>query len=115
MEEEEHSEKDLLFVYKDIPPEKLSIPMSQVIYVGDGTSDIPCFAMLNQEGGTSIGVYKKGTPQDWANKYQPSEGQRVINLAPADYSQNSELMKSLTFAIESVCKKIQLQKLSKNE
>lgn len=108
-------EQDLLFVYEDLEPEEWAIPLSQVIYVGDGTSDIPCFAMLNQEGGTAIGVYKEGTPQDWAKNYQPTQGQRVINLAPADYSENSELMKSLTLAVESVCKKIQLQQLSENE
>lgn len=84
------SDKDLLFVYEDIPPEERAIPLSNVIYVGDGTSDIPCFAMLNREGGTAIGVYKEGSPQEWAKNYQPSQGQRVINLAPADYSEESE-------------------------
>ncbi|MEO1093814.1 MAG: HAD family hydrolase [Cyanobacteria bacterium J06638_28] len=109
------NDQDLLFVYEDLAPEEQAIPLSQVIYVGDGTSDIPCFAMLNQEGGTAIGVYKEGTPQDWAKNHQPTQSQRVVNLAPADYSENSELMKSLMLAVESVCKKIQLQQLSENE
>ncbi|MGF1522268.1 MAG: HAD family hydrolase [Leptolyngbyaceae cyanobacterium] len=112
---DKQSDQDLLFVYEDVPPEELTIPLSQVIYVGDGTSDIPCFAMLNREGGTAIGVYKEGTPQDWAEQYQPSKGQRVANLAPANYSENSELMKSLVLAVEGICKKIQLRQLSENE
>jgi phosphoglycolate phosphatase-like HAD superfamily hydrolase len=110
-----HNEQNLLFVYEDVPPEKLAIPLPQVIYVGDGTSDIPCFAMLNREGGTAIGVYKEGTPQDWAETYQPSKSQRVMNLAPANYSANSELMRSLSLAVEGICKKIQLKQLSKNK
>jgi len=109
------SEQDLLFVYDDVPPEELAIPLSQVIYVGDGTSDIPCFAMLNREGGTAIGVYKDGTPEDWAKNYQPSQGERVINLAPADYSEDSELMRSLMLAVESICKKIEILQLSRDE
>jgi phosphoserine phosphatase len=112
---EDCGSEELLFVYEDIPPEDLAIPLTQVIYVGDGTSDIPCFAMLNREGGTAIGVYKQGSANEWANHYNPSEGQRVINLAPADYTPDSELMRSLTLAVESICKKIQLQQLSHNE
>lgn len=107
--------EDLLFVYEDVPPEDRRIPLSQVIYVGDGTSDIPCFAMLNREGGTAIGVYKQGTAKDWASHYKPSQGQRVVNLAPADYSDNSELMRSLILAVEGICKNIQLLQLGRNE
>lgn len=111
----QHSDQDLLFVYDDVPQNELAIPLSQIIYVGDGTSDIPCFAMLNREGGIPIAVYKQGTPDDWTQSYQPSQGERVINLARADYSRDSELMRSLTLAVESICKKIQLQQLSQNE
>lgn len=111
----EPAENDFLFVYEDIPPEQLAIPLTQVIYVGDGTSDIPCFAMLNQEGGTSIGVYPSGTAQDWADNYDISRGERVANLAPATYAADSELMRSLTYAVESLCKKIQLRQFSLHE
>ena len=106
---------DLLFVYDDLSPEEISIPFSQVVYVGDGTSDIPCFALLNREGGTAIGVYPEGSPQSWANHYQPSEEERVQNLAPTDYRGGSELMKTLTLAVEGICKKIQLQQMSITE
>lgn len=111
----DRNNEDFLFVYDDLPPEEVKIPLPHVIYVGDGTSDIPCFAMLNREGGTSIGVYKQGSPNEWAKRYQPSQSQRVVNLAPADYTENSELMKSLVLAVESVCKRIQLQLLGENE
>ncbi len=112
---DQSSEQDLLFVYKDVPHEDLAVPMSHIIYVGDGTSDIPCFAMLNQEGGTSIGIFKSESPEDWASEYQPTQSQRVDNLAPADYSEDSEMMQSLLLAVEGICKSIQLEKLSKNE
>lgn len=112
----DYNEKDLLFVHEDIPVEDLEIPLSQFIYIGDGTSDVPCFAMLNREGGTAIGVYKEGgTPEDWARSYYSSRGERVTNLAPANYEEGSELMDSIVLAIESIGKKIQLQKLSLGE
>lgn len=110
-----HSENDLLFVYEDVPPDEIHVPLNQIIYTGDGTSDLPCFALLNQAGGIPIGVYKDGTAQDWAQEYQVSQSQRVINLAPADYSQDSEMMQSLTLAVEGLCKQILLRQLGRGE
>lgn len=104
-----HSEDDLLFVYEDVETDDIHLPLSQIIYVGDGTSDLPCFALLNQSGGTSIGVNKAGG--DWAKKHQVSKTQRVDNLAPADYGEDSEMMQSLMLAVESLCKRIRLRQL----
>jgi phosphoglycolate phosphatase-like HAD superfamily hydrolase len=103
------------FVYRDIPADQLHIPLTQVIYVGDGASDIPCFSILNQEQGTAIGVYKERTPQEWSQDANITQGQRVANLAEADYSENSELSQSLMLAVESLCKQISLRQLSVGE
>lgn len=103
------------FVYRDIPADQLHIPLTQVIYVGDGASDIPCFSILNQEQGTAIGVYKERTPQEWNQDANITQGQRVVNLAEANYSEDSELSQSLMLAIESICKQISLRQLSVGE
>lgn len=44
------------FVYRDASAKELHLPLTQVIYVGDGSSDIPCFSLLNEEQGIAIGV-----------------------------------------------------------
>lgn len=109
-------DRDITFVYDDIAPEDLHVPLECVIYVGDGTSDLPCFAMLNQRGGTSIGVLKAGqTATEWQRDRQVSPGQRIFNLAPPDYSERSELMQSLELAVESISKHIALRQLSRND
>lgn len=110
-----HSQDDLLFVYEDVPEKQLHVPFGQIIYVGDGTSDLPCFKLLKQTGGIAIGVYEKGTAADWSQEYQVSQSQRVTNLAPADYSEGSELMQSLTLAVENISKKVALLLLSRGE
>ena len=112
---ENHSQDDLLFVYQDISEEQLHVPFSQMIYVGDGTSDLPCFKLMKQKGGIAIGVYEKGTAADWSQEYQVSQSQRVTNLAPADYSKGSELMQSLILAVESISKKVALLQLGQGE
>ncbi|MGC1394153.1 MAG: HAD family hydrolase [Coleofasciculaceae cyanobacterium] len=103
------------FIYRDLPPEELHVPLTQIIYIGDGASDIPCFTLLNEKKGVAIGVYKKSTAQDWNSEVQLSTSQRVANLAEADYRADSELMRSLTLALESICKQISLAQLSVDE
>ncbi|MEM7555028.1 MAG: haloacid dehalogenase-like hydrolase [Cyanobacteria bacterium P01_A01_bin.84] len=105
-------EKDLMFAYISIPDEQLHIPLNQVIYVGDGASDAPCFAVLNKNHGISIGLYKQNDSQEWSEQKKIDINQRVANVAAPDYTQNSELMQSLTLAVESICKKIALSRLS---
>ncbi len=104
-----------MFVYRDVPPEELHVPLTQVIYVGDGASDIPCFSLMNEENGVAIGVYKGSTVQDWNREVKLSASQRVANIAEADYREDSELMRSLTLAVESMCKQISLAQLSVGE
>ena len=104
-------EEDLLFVYQDVPYRDLHVPLDQVIYVGDGTSDLPCFRLINQANGIPIAVYPKGTARDWAQDYDVSASQRVAALAEADYCEGSVLMQALTLAVESIAKKIKIQQL----
>ncbi len=109
-------EKDgKMFLFRDMPREEMHIPLTQMIYVGDGTSDVPCFSVLNEEGGIAIAVYKNSTAQEWSQEVSISEGDRVVNLATANYSENSELMQSLKLAVEGISKKISLLQLSIGE
>ncbi|MGG6295652.1 HAD family hydrolase [Leptolyngbya sp. AN02str] len=103
------------FAYRDISEAELRIPLAQMIYVGDGASDVPCFSVLNDEGGVTLGVFKGDTAAEWRQQVEVTESQRVMNLASADYREESELMRSLALAIESLCKHISLRQLSTGE
>ena len=108
-------EKDLMFAYGSVADRKLRIPLTQVIYVGDGASDAPCFTVVNQAGGIGIGLYKEHNTEEWSEQEKIDANQRVANIAPPDYRENSELMQSLTLAVESICKGIALSRLSIGE
>lgn len=102
-------------VYREVPDEELNIPLSQIIYVGDEASDLPVFGLLNGSGAVSIAIYKGDSPEGWRREQRLDSGQRVDNLARPDYDPDSELMRSLTLAIESICKRVALAALSVGE
>lgn len=102
-------------VYRDVPQEEWHIPLSQIIYVGDGASDMPAFSLMQQERGLAIGVFHSESVEEWEGYEDMNAKRRVQNLAPADFSEGSEMMQSLMLAIESICKQIALRRLSIDE
>ncbi|GAB4544873.1 MAG: HAD family hydrolase [Pleurocapsa sp.] len=110
------NEQDLMYSYRDIPIEELHVPLNQVIYVGDGTSDIPCFTVINQYGGIALGIFKdNSTARGWEHRDRVTNSQQITNLVPANYHRDSELMRSLILAIECIAKQIALLQLSVGE
>ena len=102
-------------VYAEVPHGERHIPLDQVIFLGDGASDMPAFRLMKREGGTGIGIFLSDDPSDWRGHDDAQPGRRVQNLAPADYRDDSELIQSLLLAVESVGKQIALRKLGRGE
>jgi hypothetical protein len=72
---------------------KVHIPFENIIFFGDGETDIPCFSVNNKNLGKSICVYEKDNEKSFnIAKKLFSEG-RVHYLADGDYSENSEIDK----------------------
>ena len=66
------------------------LPYKNMIYMGDGLTDIPCMKIIKDNGGNSICVYEKGAPSEIKAKAIKKDG-RVSFVAQADYSENSEI------------------------
>ena len=67
------------------------VPFSRMIYVGDGTTDIPCMRLVKNFGGHSIAVYN---PKDESKRDEMAtliRDNRVNHVCPADYSEGSEI------------------------
>lgn len=72
------------------PDDDRPIPFRNMIYIGDGLTDVPCMKLVKINGGYSIAVY----PQDKKENIEELlKAERVDFLTPADYTEFSELDK----------------------
>lgn len=95
-------------VNKKVDHSKLRVPFDQMIFVGDGLTDVPCFSLVRKNGGIAIGVFDKHEKEKWGRAWGFIEDGRVSNLVPADFSKDSALSLSLMMAVENMAKKIKL-------
>lgn len=99
-------------VNRKVDSHGLRVPLNQMIFVGDGYTDIPCFSLVLKGGGIAIGVYDTHNRDKWGRAWGFIEQQRVSNLVPADYAENSALSNSLIMAVESISRRIELSQLT---
>ena len=64
------------------------IPYNNMIYFGDGITDIPCMTFVKKQGGISIAVYPKGHKNKVTSLLLDD---RVNYICPADYQEGSDL------------------------
>ena len=72
---------------RSMPDDSKRVPFCNMIYIGDGLSDVPCMKMMKAYGGYSIAVYqnKDSKVEDLLKRG------RVDYIYPADYSENMGL------------------------
>ena len=71
-----------------MPDDSKRIPFTNMIYVGDGLSDVPCMKMMRAYGGQAIAVYQAGNRVGVEDLL--SKG-RVDFIFPADYREGTGL------------------------
>lgn len=81
------------------------IRYENMIYLGDGLTDVPSMIVVKQNNGHSIAVYPKGKRDKVSSLFEDG---RVDYICKADYSVNSELEKITKMLIDTVSIKEQL-------
>lgn len=85
------------------------IPFENMIYVGDGLTDIPCFSLLSKNQGTTFGVFKR----DGESAKQAFQSflatRRVQTMHFPDYRDDAELGSLLRAAVATACSRIMLR------
>ena len=86
--------KGILDVSRDMelndsmPDDSKRVPFTNMIYMGDGLSDVPCMKMMRAYGGQAIAVYQASNRQGVEKLL--ADG-RVDFIFPADYREGMEL------------------------
>ena len=82
--------------------EERRVPLRHMIYIADGPSDVPCFSILNQHGGKTLGVYTLD-PVDNHRQVKQLQGQgRIQGMAEADYRPGKAAYLWLMDSIEQI-------------
>ena len=71
-----------------MPDDSKRVPFTNMIYVGDGLSDVPCMKMMRAYGGQAIAVYQDANRPGVEQLLRQG---RVDYIYPADYSEGSGL------------------------
>jgi len=85
----------LIEVNEKMAAELRRIPGRNMLYLGDGQSDVPAFAVIRRMGGKSIAVYSPHESRCYVEAVKLFSQNRVSSIAAADYSLGSELRNNI--------------------
>lgn len=96
-----HSIRDHKLVNEYVPEKNRPVPFANMIYFGDGATDIPCMRLVKQFGGHSIAVYNPKT--DSRQKAEKLIQEQRVNFAcPADYTRYGRIYRIVTSIIDKI-------------
>lgn len=81
------------------------IPFQNMIYIGDGYSDVPGMAVTVKNGGYAIAVYSKEAAA-YDKCVELREAERVHHIALADFGKDSELVGIIKLTLMTIIQKI---------
>lgn len=85
-------------------PNERPVPQENIIYLGDGETDVPAMKMVNYLGGNSIGVYEAGKDKLKKISDQLVEQKRAQYSCEADYTDGSKLDATIKNILDQISK-----------
>jgi 2-hydroxy-3-keto-5-methylthiopentenyl-1-phosphate phosphatase len=89
------------------PEHHRRIPFRNMIYIGDGLTDVPCMKLVKANGGQAIAVFDRGKGRDAALNLLQAD--RVNFVAPAEYGPDSDIEAMVKAIIQKIYAVEQLQ------
>src|SRR5262249_48025871 len=97
-------------VNEAMDPQNRRVPFTNMIYIGDGLTDVPCFSMLLHFGGKGFGVFdprKADAPKKaWQKLVTPK---RVLSMNSPRYGADQDLGALLRAAVSETCLNIEVK------
>jgi len=105
---------DNRLVNERIPDDEKPVPFSNMIYFGDGTTDIPCMKIVKMFGGNAIAVYDEKDEKKKALAQQLLDEDRVNFTGPTDYTVDGRMFKLVKAIINKVHAESEYNKLKRD-
>ena len=109
------SSRDSKMVNESSTDDEKRITFSNMIYFGDGETDIPCMKIVNMFGGHSIAVFDPHNEKKRAAAQKLLKQGRVRFISPANYTKDSRTYRLVCSIIDKIKADHELLRLSKYE
>jgi 2-hydroxy-3-keto-5-methylthiopentenyl-1-phosphate phosphatase len=99
-------------VNKRVPPENRWVPFQNMIYIGDGDTDVPALSLVRSQGGLGVAVYDPAKPKDWVDRRlkQMRLDKRADLITPAAFSDKGELFEYLNVRCKQISQRYRAEK-----
>jgi len=89
-------------INEHMPEKDRPIPFHNMIYVGDGMTDVPSMALTKKNGGHTVAVYPRGAPAKRATCVKLLDAERVDFVAEADFRAASKLSRRVELLLDAI-------------
>ncbi|MCB2226715.1 MAG: haloacid dehalogenase-like hydrolase [Desulfarculaceae bacterium] len=96
-----------------VPKADRPVPFHRMIYIGDGTTDVPCMKLVKEQRGHSIAVYRPRSSDSRQLAATLMSQQRVNFIAPADYRPGKPLDHQIKAIIDKVAADAMVERLER--
>lgn len=107
--------RDNKMVNDSIAEDQKRIPFTNMIYFGDGETDVPCMKIINMFGGNSIAVFNPANDKKRAQAQKLLRQGRVRFITPASYTRDSRTYRVVCAIIDKIKADSELASLSRYE
>jgi 2-hydroxy-3-keto-5-methylthiopentenyl-1-phosphate phosphatase len=85
-----------------MPPAVRPVPFQNILYIGDGLTDVPCMTVIRKNGGYAIAVYEPGSVKGLRTCRELLRVGRVDFIAEADYRKNKEVDRLVRLLLNNI-------------
>jgi hypothetical protein len=89
-------------INEHMPEEERPIPFPNIIYVGDGMTDVPSMALTKKNGGHTVAVYDPAGDRGRATCVKLLDAGRVDFVAEADFRAGSRLARRVQLLLDAI-------------
>jgi phosphoserine phosphatase len=97
-------------VNKHMNESERAVPFENMLYFGDGETDVPCMTIVKKGGGFSMAVHKPKSKKKIETCRELLLANRIDYYAPADYRNGSNLDKKVKLILDVIGSNILLNK-----